>query len=62
MGPERWLVLIIGMAVSFIVAYLVVAWFLGWVRKRGFTIFAIYRIILGAGLLVYLHLHPAAIK
>jgi undecaprenyl-diphosphatase len=62
MSPERWLVLIIGMAVSFIVAYVVVAWFLGWVRKRGFTIFAVYRILLGAGLLVWLHTHPALLK
>ena len=57
MGPERWLVLIIGMAVSFVVAYVVVAWFLGWVRKRGFGVFAAYRIALGAGLLVWLHGH-----
>ncbi len=57
MSPERWIVLIIGMAVSFIVAYVVVAWFLGWVRKRGFTVFAVYRIIVGAGMLVWLHLH-----
>ena len=55
MGPERWLVLIIGMAVSFVVAYVVVAWFLGWVRKRGFTVFAVYRIVLGIALLVWLH-------
>jgi len=54
---QGWMVLIIGLAVSFVVAYVVVAWFLGWVRKRGFTIFAIYRILLGAGLLVWLHLH-----
>lgn len=58
MGPERWVVLIIGMAVSFVVAYVVVAWFLGWVRKRGFGIFAVYRIALGAALLVWLHTHP----
>lgn len=58
MGPERWMVLIIGMAVSFAVAYGVVAWFLAWVRRRGFTVFAIYRIALGAGLLVWLHRHP----
>jgi undecaprenyl-diphosphatase len=57
MDPPHWIVLIIGMAVSFIVAYVVVAWFLGWVRKRGFTIFAVYRILLGAGLLVWLHQH-----
>jgi undecaprenyl-diphosphatase len=62
MGPERWIVLIIGMAVSFIVAYVVVSWFLGWVRKRGFGIFAAYRIVLGAGLLVWMHLHPGILK
>lgn len=54
---QGWIVLIIGLAVSFIVAYVVVAWFLGWVRKRGFTVFAIYRILLGAGLLIWLHQH-----
>lgn len=57
MSPERWIVLIIGMAVSFVVAYVVVAWFLGWVRKRGFGIFAAYRIALGAALLIWMHLH-----
>jgi undecaprenyl-diphosphatase len=55
-------VLIIGMAVSFVVAYVVVAWFLGWVRKHGFAIFAIYRILLGAGLLFWLHGHPGLLK
>jgi undecaprenyl-diphosphatase len=57
MTPEHWIVLIIGMAVSFIVAYVVVAWFLGYVRKHGFAVFAAYRILLGAGLLVWLHMH-----
>ena len=57
MGPERWIVLIIGMAVSFIVAYVVVAWFLKWVTRHGFAPFAIYRILLGAGMLVWLHMH-----
>jgi undecaprenyl-diphosphatase len=55
---QGWMVLIIGTAVSFVVAYVVVAWFLGWVRKRGFTIFAIYRILVGAALLFWLHGHP----
>ena len=27
------------------------AWFMNWVRTRGFTVFAIYRIILGAAVL-----------
>jgi len=53
MNPERWIVLIIGTAVSFIVALGVVEWFLYWVRKHGFTIFAIYRILLGGALLLW---------
>jgi undecaprenyl-diphosphatase len=57
MNADRWLVLIIGMAVSFIVAFVVVAWFLAYVRKRGFGIFAAYRILLGAALLIWLHMH-----
>lgn len=45
--------LLIGAVVSFVVAYGVVAWFMHWVRGRGFTIFAIYRIIVGALVLLY---------
>ena len=48
-----WIVLAIGFVVSFIVAYGAVAWFMAWVRKRGFAPFAIYRIIVGALVLVY---------
>ena len=48
-----WLVLLIGFAVSFIVAYGSVAWFMAWVRRRGFTPFAVYRIIIGALVLVF---------
>jgi len=53
MTGERWLVLIIGTVVSFIVALGVVEWFLHWVRKHGFTVFAIYRILLGITLLIW---------
>jgi undecaprenyl-diphosphatase len=53
MTGNNWIVLIIGFVVSFIVALGVVEWFLFWVRKHGFTIFAVYRIILGAGLLLW---------
>ena len=53
MNGERWLVLIIGIVVSFIVALGVVEWFLHWVRKHGFTVFAIYRILLGITLLIW---------
>ena len=53
MSPERWVVLLIGFAVSFIVALGVVEWFLMWVRKHGFVMFAVYRILLGAALLIF---------
>jgi undecaprenyl-diphosphatase len=53
MNGENWIVLIIGFVVSFIVALGVVEWFLYWVRKHGFTMFAIYRILLGAALLIW---------
>ena len=53
MTGERWAVLLIGTAVSFIVALGVVEWFLFWVRKHGFTMFAIYRILLGGALLIW---------
>ena len=49
-----WVVLAIGFVVSFIVAYGSVAWFMAWVRKRGFVPFAIYRIILGIVVLAFL--------
>ena len=48
-----WIVLGIGFVVSFIVAYASVAWFMGYVRKRGFAPFAVYRIILGALVLAF---------
>jgi undecaprenyl-diphosphatase len=53
MNSERWIVLLIGLVVSFIVALGVVEWFLQWVRKHGFTMFAVYRIIVGAALLIF---------
>jgi undecaprenyl-diphosphatase len=53
MNSERWIVLVIGLVVSFIVALGVVEWFLFWVRKHGFTVFAIYRILLGTFLLIW---------
>lgn len=52
MNGQKWIVLVIGFVVSFIVALGVVEWFLAWVRRHGFTIFAVYRIIAGILLLV----------
>ena len=51
--PHQWVVLAIGFVVSFIVAYGSVAWFMGYVRKRGFAPFAVYRIIIGVLVLVF---------
>ena len=48
-----WIVLLIGFAVSFIVAYGSVAWFMAYVRKRGFAPFAVYRIIVGVLVLAF---------
>ena len=50
---DQWIILAIGFVVSFIVAYGSVAWFMAWVRKRGFTPFAIYRIIIGILVLAF---------
>lgn len=54
MTSHEWVVLVIGFAVAFIVAFAVVAWFLRWVRRHGFAPFAIYRILLGGVLLLAL--------
>jgi undecaprenyl-diphosphatase len=43
---HQWALLIIGLVVSFLVALGVVEWFLSWVRRHGFTIFAVYRIVI----------------
>lgn len=53
MNGERWIVLLIGFVVSFFVALGVVEWFLMWVRRHGFTLFAIYRIVLGIAILAF---------
>jgi undecaprenyl-diphosphatase len=53
MNAHEWIVLAIGFVVSFIVALGVVEWFLLWVRRHGFVIFALYRIILGSLLLAF---------
>src|SRR6266404_4092613 len=52
MDTHNWIVVAIGFVVSFVVALGVVAWFMRWVRARGFAPFAIYRIVLGIVLLV----------
>jgi undecaprenyl-diphosphatase len=48
-----WVLLFLGTVISFIVAYYVVAWFMNWVRRRGFVPFAIYRLVVGAAVLAW---------
>lgn len=54
MNGQQWIVLAIGFVVSFFVALAVVAWFMHWVRRRGFAPFAVYRIIIGLLLMTLL--------
>jgi undecaprenyl-diphosphatase len=51
--PHGWALLAIGFVISFVVAYAVIAWFMNWVRTRGFAPFAIYRILAGTAVLVW---------
>ena len=50
---SQWVVLAIGFVVSFLVAYAAVAWFMAWVRRRGFVPFAVYRIVVGILVLAF---------
>jgi undecaprenyl-diphosphatase len=51
--PEEWITLAIGFVVSFLVAYVVVAWFMKWVRQHGFVPFAVWRILVGIAVLIF---------
>jgi undecaprenyl-diphosphatase len=54
MGADKWLVLLNGFLVSFLVAWFVIAWFMAWVNKHGFVPFAIYRLAAGTAVLWFL--------
>ena len=53
MTAHGWILLAIGFVVSFIIALLVVEWFLTWVRRHGFVLFAVYRIVLAVLLFAF---------
>ena len=50
---QEWLILIIGMVVAFAVSVLVIRFLMGYIRKHDFKVFGIYRIILGALVILY---------
>src|SRR5262245_56297721 len=51
---SEFITLAIGFVVSFIVAYGSVAWLMHWVRKHCFVPFAVYRIVVGAAVLLWM--------
>ena len=53
MTGHGWVILLIGFVISFLVALGVVEWFLGYVRRHGFTIFAVYRIVIALALMLF---------
>ena len=54
-GHEDWTALLVAFVVSTVTAFAAVKWLLGYIRTHRFTAFAIYRIVLGLLLLVFLH-------
>jgi len=54
---QGYIVLAIGFLISFVVALGVVAWFMNWVRRRGFLPFAAYRIVVGIAVLAWVLSH-----
>lgn len=54
-GPAaNWTALWVAFAVSLVTAFVAVKWLLGYIRQHRFTPFAIYRIVLGVGLLLWI--------
>jgi undecaprenyl-diphosphatase len=49
---EDWIALALAFVVSLVTAFIAVKWLLGYIRSHRFTAFAIYRIVLGAALLL----------
>ena len=50
----EWAYLALGSAIAFVVAYIVIKWFMDFIKKRSFASFGLYRIILGIIVLVLL--------
>jgi undecaprenyl-diphosphatase len=51
-----WTTIAIGFVVSFVVALVVIKWFIGIVSRRGFGLFGWYRILAGGASLIWLAL------
>ncbi len=51
---DEWMAILTGFVVSFVVAFVVIKFFMNYIRKKDFKIFGYYRIILGIVILVVL--------
>ncbi|MDZ4288215.1 MAG: undecaprenyl-diphosphate phosphatase [Prosthecobacter sp.] len=59
MGQEKWGMVLLATVVSALSAFLVVKWLIRFVQSHTFNGFAIYRVLLGVGLLVYVAMAKA---
>lgn len=53
LSAENLAVVLVGTGVAFLVALIVVAWFMGFVKRHRFRVFAIYRVVLGVAVLAF---------
>ena len=51
--PSEIAILFVGMAVAFLVSYVVIKFLMDFVKRHSFTVFGVYRIILGVAGLIY---------
>ena len=51
----EWSYLALGSAIAFVVAYIVIKWFMDFIKKRSFASFGLYRIILGIIVIILLY-------
>ena len=49
----QWVVLISGMVTAFIISVLAIKFFIGYIKKKDFTVFGYYRIILGIAVILF---------
>ncbi|MBM9521015.1 undecaprenyl-diphosphate phosphatase [Desulforhopalus vacuolatus] len=54
-NAAEWGALAVGTVVSFIVALVVIKFFMEWLKKHGLIPFAVYRVLLGAAILLFVH-------
>lgn len=53
-GRDEWVLLAVGFVVAFLVAWVVVAAFMRFIQTHKFTVFAVYRIIVGGVVLAFI--------